>query len=271
MAAVSARKIVGPSDADIHPAFTKSCISSSAHPPSGPIARTISPPRRDAKTSRSRCSCSDSARTMRTASPFRVTASDNLTGASISGGAARRDCSAACSAILRQRSARCTAAEARSSIRAPRDHRHNPLNAQLRTFLDRPLHPIKLKNRKQQRDLRHRDLRHRRRGNFLAQLKFNSPITNAHNPPAPHYCARRNIELLPHPRPQHANEMIRMIAREGGAIPRKFLGDPSSSCHGMNKRPADQRRNVAKEMASVADLKGRGFSRAVNPLLSLRL
>src|SRR5271167_1066307 len=38
MAAVSALKMVGPSEADIHPAWSNCCNSSGVHPPSGPIA-----------------------------------------------------------------------------------------------------------------------------------------------------------------------------------------------------------------------------------------
>ena len=43
MAAVSARKMVAPSEAEIHPAVLKESSSSCFHPPSGPKAKVASP------------------------------------------------------------------------------------------------------------------------------------------------------------------------------------------------------------------------------------
>src|ERR1035438_2948226 len=79
MAAVSARRIVSPNDAAVHPDSRNHRNSSSVQPPSGPTARTASDAE-DGRTSRRLIFVSDSARTMRgagvSAAGLPVSASD---------------------------------------------------------------------------------------------------------------------------------------------------------------------------------------------------
>src|SRR5580692_3495176 len=112
IAAVSARRIVLPSDAAVHPEFAKLRNSSSVQPPSAPIASARESISRDCSRSLSVTLRSFSASTtLRLPSIRRASAS--CIGFSTLGGAARRDCCEASRAIRRQRSTRFPAASAR--------------------------------------------------------------------------------------------------------------------------------------------------------------
>src|SRR5207253_2903784 len=113
IAAVSARRMNVPKDAEIQPWSRNNSSSSSAHPPSGPRAKIRSSlASSDWSTSFNITCCSDSARTMRFDAGSE-TAFFNLIGSKICGGELRRDCSAACRAIRCQRSVRLIAATIR--------------------------------------------------------------------------------------------------------------------------------------------------------------
>ena len=112
-----------PSEAAIHPDSRNHCSSSSVHPPSGPTASTASDGRRLQNVAQAsvhlrirRAQCAAWPRQPR--QDIGLASSFSLTGAAISGGAARRDCSDACRAMRCQRSWRFPAAAARwASVR----------------------------------------------------------------------------------------------------------------------------------------------------------
>src|SRR5207302_1976147 len=85
IAAVSARKMVGPSDTGIQPALTNISCSALVQPPSGPTANAET-----FSTSFRRFSAPNSAKTT-LACPLVAMASFNCTGSAISGGLTRRD------------------------------------------------------------------------------------------------------------------------------------------------------------------------------------
>src|SRR5258708_2266051 len=98
IAAVSARKMVLPREADIHPLWRNSSASFCVHPPSGPNARA-SGGVRSASADLSETLSSYSDKTMRLP-PTGAISFLRFAGALISGGASRRDCCDASRAIL---------------------------------------------------------------------------------------------------------------------------------------------------------------------------
>ena len=62
------------------------------------------------------------------------------------------------------------------------NHRNDLRDSKLRTLLNRPLHAVKLKDRKNKSDGRGR-----RRLNRLAKFEFNSVIGDRENRPAPNF------------------------------------------------------------------------------------
>ena len=151
MAAVSARRIVRPREAEIHPDFRKAAIR-----PRSIRLRDRSRERFrgagwEASTSRSRKCC---VRTLPGQSAelrgSELTASCSLIGEAISGGAGaagllgrlERDSAPALNAFRRCRS--------QMRVGTASDHRHNSGDSQFSAFLDRPFHAIELEDGEQQ-------------------------------------------------------------------------------------------------------------------------
>ena len=69
-------------------------------------------------------------------------------------------------------------------------------------------------------------------GHFFAQFEFDSAVLDGHDASAADDGAGRNIEFLAHAGAQNADQMIGVLAGEGGAVARDFIGDPSAAGHG---------------------------------------
>ena len=79
------------------------------------------------------------------------------------------------------------------------DDRNNARDPNLSTFLDRPFHAIELEDGKSQRQIRGSPSRH-----FIPKRKFNAPVGDRNDCPAPNNIAAGDIKLLPNLSPQHA-------------------------------------------------------------------
>ena len=189
MAAVSARKIVEPREAGVHPACQRSRNSSSAQPPSGPIARTISlrgpgediAERVSVAPIRPARSCGIGARVRRAHAVRR----EHGFPAGQPGGIARRpeeQSFASGRRVLPRRS--------QVRIGTASDYRDNSRDSQLGAFLDGPLHAVELENGEQQGDVRGL-----RCGHFFAQFEFDSALFNGDDMTAPHHRPGGDIEV----------------------------------------------------------------------------
>ena len=237
IAAVSARKMVSPSEAAIHPDSRNHCSSSSVHPPSGPTAKTAAP-EQACKASRKFLSSSYSASTTRLAvAPASgrpagempvLPRSLSFTGAAISGGAAHRDCSAACSAIRCQRWWRFCAAEARCvSVR-------RAMTGMMRAT------PISV----------HFSIAHSMRSNLkMARTRVtwgagrtacSLPRVNSTRSPEIEVIFPRRTEspvatsnVLPDLSAQNASQMQSMLADQDSGVSVYFVGNPAATGHGV--------------------------------------
>ena len=134
-------------------------------------------------------------------------------GGAISGGDARRDCSEAWSAILRQRSAAFYCCRSQMRVRATRDYGHDLGHTQFRAFLDRPFQAVEFEDGQEQRDIERG-----RSGYFLSQFELHPAFPDGHNTSAPYNGTDCNIEFLSYASAQDADQMIGVVAGEGGVI-----------------------------------------------------
>ena len=239
MAAVSARKIVEPREAEVHPAFWKSCNSSSAQPPSGPIASKISPAA-ESTTSRSKVCFSASASTIRrepgsadAAGEFHCGSDLGRSGAARLLGRLEGDSAPPVDSFRRGRG--------QVRVGAAGDYGHDSRDSQFGAFLDRPFHAVELENGEQESDAGYGDHR-----NFFPEFELNSGVLDACDASAPHNGTGGDIEFLSYAGTQDADQMIGMIAGEGGVVAREFVGDPAASRHG---EVGPQRLNMSAEPA----------------------
>ena len=217
MAAVSARKIVEPREAEIHPDFWKSCNSSSAQPPSGPIARTISfrPMQGEDITQEGLL--------------FRLR-EDNAPGAGRRGygvlqldwsGDLGRSCAAGLLGGLERDSAPAFGALRRSrsqvSVGATGDYGNDSRDSQFGAFLDRPFHAVELEDGEQEGDGGYGGDVH-----FFPEFEFDSAILEVRDASAPHCSTGGDIEFLSYAGAQDADEMISVFSGEGGVIARRL-------------------------------------------------
>ena len=227
MAAVSARRIVCPSDAAIHPESRNQPSSSSVHPPSGPIASTASL-LVGGRTSRNRVFTSDSASTIRgipsATPPLRAKFpqldwSSNL-----------RRCHAprllsrlprqALPAFVPLRRGR-----SEMSVSPLRNDRNNARHSDLSTLLDRPFHAIELEDGKNQRQIGGGPRRH-----FFPKRKFNAIVRDRNDCPAPDNVAASDIKLLSDLEPAARGSRCKACSPVSAAIfPWKVIGDPAAS------------------------------------------
>ena len=121
-------------------------------------------------------------------------------GAAISGGAARRDCSAACSAMSAPALGAFHCGSGQVRVGAAGDHGHDSRNSQLRAFLDRPLHAVELEDGEQERDVGTASGR-----NFFAEFKLDPAILDAHDASAADCATGGDIEFLPYAGAQDAD------------------------------------------------------------------
>ena len=196
----------------------------SVHPPSGPIASTI--PLLVFSGSTHHGIKFDlpipSARYRRPAGA--LTHSESLIGVAISAGHWRRDCSDACRAMRCHRSDRFTGCCSQMLIGAARDHRHEPRDAELRAFFDRPLHAVELEYGKKQGDLGHIEPR-----NSSPSSNSTRPSLNQCNSSAANGRDRWRYRTLANASAQHADQMIRMGAEQGRVISGDFVGNPAAA------------------------------------------
>ena len=131
----------------------------------------------------------------------------SLTGAAISGGAARRDCSAACEQCAASVRGACRGRR-QMSIRAARDHWNDARHPDLRAFLDRPFHAIELEDGEHQRNL----------GGSRLTAIASSPRANSTRSseievivPAANSVAGCNVEFLSNFGPQNTAQVQRHV------------------------------------------------------------
>ena len=99
------------------------------------------------------------------------------------------------------------------SIRAPRDHRHNPRDAKLRTLFNRPFHAIELEHGENKGDLGQGD-----GGYYFAQVKLDSAVFHRSNSSTANGLCGGNVEIFSDASAEHADQMIRVLSNEGGLI-----------------------------------------------------
>ena len=126
-------------------------------------------------------------------------------------------------------------------VGAASDNRNNSLHAKFGAFFNGPLEAIEFENRYQQGEIYGLGCRC-----FFSEFELYSIFGNADDPPATNYGVSDNIEFAPHAGTQNADEVIRMIANQSGAISGDFIGNPSSSRHRVRVMTSTMSPSAAK-------------------------
>jgi hypothetical protein len=111
-------------------------------------------------------------------------------------------------------------------IRAARDERYDPRHSKFRALFDRPLHAVKFVYRENQGNISHTNCR-----NYLAQVKLDAVVFHQRDSPAANALPGGYIEIFSDASTQHADQVIRVLSNQCGAIPGDFVSNPAASGH----------------------------------------
>ena len=112
------------------------------------------------------------------------------------------------------------------SIRSSRDDGYDLCDSEFCRFLDRPLHAIEFEDR-----YHHRKIERWPSGHRFAQLKLHAAVIDTDNLPHSDLTVGGDIELLPDLRAQYADQMLRVLTKQQGAVSMHFIGNPAAASH----------------------------------------
>src|ERR1019366_1631791 len=119
------------------------------------------------------------------------------------------------------------------SIRPASDDRNDASDPDLRALLDRPLHAVKLKDGKRQRNLRSaRRLGPQPMERLRVEREIDTVVRDKRDRPAPNLIPGSDVELLPHFSTKHAGKVSSVLAHQSGGCSANLVGDPAAACHG---------------------------------------
>jgi hypothetical protein len=95
-----------------------------------------------------------------------------------------------------------------------RDHRHNSGYSEFCTFLDRPFHAFEFEDGEQESEVERMSP-----GHFLAQFELDPAFGDADDPPSADCGPSDDIEFLADSGAKDADQVVGVIASEGGVVP----------------------------------------------------
>jgi hypothetical protein len=114
-------------------------------------------------------------------------------------------------------------------ISSPGDDGDNSSHSELRAFFNRPLHAVELEDRQQQ----HESDCSRFCRNLCAEFEIDKAICQRDDYASADDPVGDDIELLPDPGAQDANQVVGVSACERSPIARDLIGDPSATRHAL--------------------------------------